>query len=125
MCGRLNYSMYGTRDAAQNLFKEYSQRLIDVGFEQGLSTPCIFYHKGRAIRTNVHGDDYVSTGMPNQLQWLREQLESKYQVKTQFLGPGQDQLKEAKVLNRIAQWHGNVGIKYEACPGIWTLYWAS
>ena len=24
ICGRLNYSMYGTRDAAQNWFEEYS-----------------------------------------------------------------------------------------------------
>ena len=29
LCGRLNYSMYGTRDAAQNWQARYSQRLVD------------------------------------------------------------------------------------------------
>ena len=116
MCGKLNYSMYGTRGAAQNWHEEYSQKLVDIGFEQGLATPCTFYHRSRAIRTYVHGDDYVSTGIPNQLKWLREQLEAKYQVKTQLFGPGTDQMKEVKILNRIIQWHGSEGIKYEADP---------
>ena len=30
MCGRLNYSMYGTRDAAANWSDEYTQRLVDI-----------------------------------------------------------------------------------------------
>ena len=77
MCGKLNYSMYGTRDAAQNWYEEYSQRLIDNGFEQGKSTPCIFFHKKRGIRTYVHGDDYVSTGLLKELMWLKGKLEEK------------------------------------------------
>ena len=39
MCGRLNFSMYGTRDAAMNWQAEYSQRIIDNGFEQGKAPP--------------------------------------------------------------------------------------
>ena len=34
LCGRLNYSMHGTRDAAMNWQAEYSQRLIDNGFQR-------------------------------------------------------------------------------------------
>ena len=62
LCGRLNYSMYGTRDAAQNWFEEYCQGLVGIGFKQGPAIPCVFYHEDRAIRTYVHADDYVSTG---------------------------------------------------------------
>ena len=29
----------------------------------------------------VHGDDYVSTGMPAQLKWMQQSLEQRYQVK--------------------------------------------
>ena len=42
MCGRLNYSMYGTRDAVQTWFDVYSQQIIKIGFQQGLASPCTF-----------------------------------------------------------------------------------
>ena len=58
----------------------------------------------------------MSTGMPEQLQWLRQKLESKYQVKTQILGLGKEHLREVKILNRVVGWYGNEGIKYEADP---------
>ena len=43
-CARLNYSMYGTRDAAINWHDEYTQQLISNGFVQGKASPCAFYH---------------------------------------------------------------------------------
>ena len=70
--------------------------------------------KTRGIRTFVHGDDYVSTGLPKELNWLREQLEGKYQVKTQILGPEKEHMKEIRVLNRIITWNGHKRITYEA-----------
>ena len=41
-CAKLEYSMYGTRDAAINWHDEYSSQLVDVGFVQGKASPCIF-----------------------------------------------------------------------------------
>ena len=32
-CGKLRYSMYGTRDAAQNWYHEYSSQLTNIGFQ--------------------------------------------------------------------------------------------
>ena len=116
MCGRLNYSMYGTRDAAQNWFDAYSQQLVSIGFKKGLASPCTFYHQQRGIRTYVHGDDYVSVGQTNQLKWLQAQLETNYQVKTQMFGPGEGQLKQVKSLNRIVTWDHKRGLGYEADP---------
>ena len=75
-------------------FDEYSSQLRSIGFKQGKATPCIFHHVERGIRTMVHGDDYVSTGMPKDLKWMKTQLETKYQVKTQVLGPGHDEVKQ-------------------------------
>ena len=89
LCGRLKYSMYGTRDAAQNWYKEYSNHLIQIGFHQGQASPCTFYNEEKAIRTYVHGDDYVSTGMPKSLQWLRKELEKKFYSQDTNTWPGQ------------------------------------
>ena len=55
MVGELQYSTYGTRDAAQNWQEEFSSMLESVGFKAGRSSPCIFYHEQRDIRTFVHG----------------------------------------------------------------------
>ena len=35
LVGRLKYSMYGTRDAAQNLAEEYSATLVKAGYQRG------------------------------------------------------------------------------------------
>ena len=59
-CGRLNYSLYGTRDAATNWEAHYTRLLLEAGFVQGLASPCIFYNKVRDIRVVVHGDDFTA-----------------------------------------------------------------
>merc|ERR1711989_3021 len=53
MCGLLKKAMYGTRDAAQNWEMEYTEMLRELGFKQGVSSPCIFYHLGRQLRIVV------------------------------------------------------------------------
>ena len=86
VCGKLNYSMYGTRDAAQNWQAEYSQRLIESVSTGGAASPFVFHHSERGIRTLVHGDDYVSVGHPKQLEWMEKQLKEKYQMKNAATG---------------------------------------
>ena len=60
-----------------------------------------------ALRTRdqdpVHGDDYASTSGLSQLDWLRTQLDKKFDMKTQVLGHSQREnvLREAKILNRV------------------------
>ena len=78
--------MYGTRDAAQNWQEEFSSMLESIGFKAGRSSPCIFYHEAKDIRTFVHGDDYVSAGSSEDLCWLRKRLEEKYAIKTEVFG---------------------------------------
>lgn len=88
LCGRLGYSMYGTRRAAQNLYNECSSQLVRIGFQQGKASLCLFHRAGKGIRTYVHGDDYDSAGEPEQLTRRRRQLEQQYTGKTQTLGSG-------------------------------------
>ena len=94
MCGKLNYSMYGTRDAAQNWAKECIDMLVNIGFRQGNASPCVFHHQASGIRTFVHGDDYASVAEQNELEWMKRQLAGKYKIKTQWLGPGGGHQKE-------------------------------
>ena len=42
MCWRLNYSMYGTREAAANWSEEYTETLVSICFKVGKATPCAF-----------------------------------------------------------------------------------
>ena len=52
MCGKLDKSMYGTRDAAQNWEEEYSEFMLSIGFRRGLASPCVFYHQASQRRDN-------------------------------------------------------------------------
>ena len=70
----------------------------------------------KKLRTYVHGGDYVSSGSPETFRWMQQKLEEGYQVKTQFLGPGEEFNQQLTILNRIVLWHEHKGIAYEADP---------
>ena len=89
--------------------------MLEAGFKQGTAPPCSFHHEARSIRTYIHGDDYVSVGKDQDLQWLKKELEQTYGLKTQALGPETQDLKQVRVLNRIITLK-NEGIQYEADP---------
>ena len=52
-----------------------------VGYVQGVASPCIFVHSTRGSACSVHGDDFTSTGEKRALDWLGQQLESKYELR--------------------------------------------
>ena len=98
-CGRLNYSLYGTRDAAQNWEREYEATFKSLGFIQGASSPCVFYNPERDIRTVVHGDDFTSIGDDTQLAWLATELKKVYELKLRaVLGPDSYDDKSVRIL---------------------------
>ena len=59
MCGELQFSMYGTRDAALNWAEAYGSHLMELGFEKGMASPCLCWHPTKTLKTLVLGDDYV------------------------------------------------------------------
>lgn len=96
--------------------EEYSKQLIENGFQQGKASPCVFYHESKGIRTVVHGDDYISVGKEESLQWMEARLKCKYEEKkNKWLGPQPNHSKEVRVLNRVITWEDE-GISYEADP---------
>ena len=62
ICGRLNVSMYGTRDAAAYSEAKYSSHLITHGFKQGKASPCVLFHPELGLRCVVHGNDLTFPG---------------------------------------------------------------
>ena len=42
MVGELKLSLYGTRDAAMNWAKQYTQHLNKIGFQKGRASACNF-----------------------------------------------------------------------------------
>ena len=115
MAGKLYLSFYGTQDAAANWQETRSAPLASIGFTRGKCYQSIFCHKEERISTLVHGDDYVSSGHPRDLAWLRGELEKAYEIQTQLVGSGDGAVAEGKVLNRILRWHAH-GWELEADP---------
>ena len=114
MCGLLVKSLQGTRDAAQNWEVKYSNLVKRIGFTQGKSTPCMFYHKERKLRVVVHGDDFTILGHEEDLDWFRERIQTEFEVTFRGrIGPSPKDTKSIKLLNRVIEWNDE-GISYEA-----------
>ena len=64
---QLNVSFYGTRDAAQNWTKTYTDFLVGIGFKVGKGCACNFCHPARDVTLTVHGDDFTAAGATKEL----------------------------------------------------------
>ena len=111
--GKLNLSLYGTRDAASNWQEHLSAQLEGIGFTRGAGHPSVFHHKERGLVTLVHGDDYTTAGEMSELKWFQKKLEGAYEIKTQLVGP--EGGTTGKILNRVITWTGH-GYELEADP---------
>ena len=84
-----------------------------VGFTTGLSSPCLFYHKGKDIRAVVYGDDFTLLGDEISLDWFRAEIKKEYACDMKArLGPDSGDDKSVRLLNRIVEWN-NEGITIE------------
>ena len=80
MCGGLNFSTYGPRDAAANWANEYSERFKKLRFTLGLCTPSIFTHAEKGLKPYVHGDDFVLVGPDAELERALEELRQHFEL---------------------------------------------
>ena len=85
--------MYGTRDAAQNLEREYTSKLSEWGFVKGRVSPCVFNRIQRALQAYVHGGDFVVVGNSNNTAWFKHKLEATYEIKCTIMGSGEKRSK--------------------------------
>ena len=103
-----------TKAAAQNWQKKFQDPMATLVFTIGEASPVQFCHPQRSLKSHVHGDDFVVSGEPVDLVWMRNELESELDANTIILGDEPGMSKEVKILNRKLCWHDGVGISYEA-----------
>ena len=99
--GRLELSLYGTRDGAVNWQDTLSNHLVEAGFIRGVGHPAVFMHVERDIWLMVHGDDYLSAAVKSSLDWLEEILKKHYEIKTTRINHRNSDQSEGQVLNRV------------------------
>ena len=68
--GKLGLCLYEIRDAAKGWQEALSSHLDHIGFRRGIGHPAVFHHPTKDLTTLVHGDDYVSSGLQAELDWL-------------------------------------------------------
>ena len=58
-------------------------------------------------------DDFTILAQEANLDWFKQRMESKYEIKHSRIGPGTNDNKTVRILNRVVEWTPN-GITYEA-----------
>ena len=118
MCGRLNKAIYGCRDAAQCWEAEITDFFTSVGFTPGIGSPVLFVNLTRELRVTIHGDDITALGSEANLLWLKQQLETRYELKYGgMLGQDAHDVQDAMVLNRLIHYSVEEDVTtYEADP---------
>ena len=98
VCGLLRYSLYGTRDAAQNWEEELASTLSGLGLTRGSACPCVWRGriKGEDIVATVHGDDITIGGQRSAVESLIKMISKKYEIKKQKLGETQTSRREGE-----------------------------
>ena len=87
--GRFKRSMYGTRDAVHSWEMEFNKVLLEAGFRQGVSTPCVFIRDERRIRLCARGDDFVVAAAPQDIERFESIMRAKFDIKDLVtIGPG-------------------------------------
>lgn len=92
-----------------------STHLIGMGFVRGTGYPVVFHNPTRNVWTTAHGDDCLSSGYIEDLQWFKGKVSQHYDIKTQILRPGDGAATERKVLNRVIVW-SSAWCEFEADP---------
>lgn len=75
----------------------------------------IYYQHQRGLTLVLHGDDFVATGTCYDAVCIRYLLSEWHEAKHNMIGPG-ELPKQATMLNKLATWHGDIGIAPVADP---------
>ena len=114
--GKLVRCAYGTRDAGAIWEDTYRGALEQMGFVSGIASPCCFSHPTRQISLVVHGDDFTSLGLQEDLDWLERDLALHFELKIRGrIGEDCSGPPHIRILNRIVTLTKD-GLVYEADP---------
>ena len=88
MCGLLQCSLYGTRDAAQNWKEKFASALSDLKLTRGIACPCMWQGclTGEHFVSTLHGKDITIGGNDQQWNSSSKMMSRKYEIKKQVIG---------------------------------------
>lgn len=98
--GRLNKTLYGTRDAPVAWLRAVREDMEAMGFLECKVTTDVFAHPVRDIRVVPHVDDWLVASDRDDVLWLRDEKSQKYELKVQLAGWDQGDEKELSLLGR-------------------------
>ena len=108
----MRLSLHGTRHAAMNWTKQYTDHLKSIGFKCGQASACNFVHESKDIKLTCHGDDFVIIATEEAIHWLIKEMEKVYELKSTILGPEERNKRELRIPNRTVSWTKE-GMQYE------------
>ena len=104
MCGLLRYSLYGTRDAAQNWEEELASTLSSLKLTRGSACPCVISKKYE-IKKQVIGEDpdHEKSG---------EKIESRHQMESQrYHNRGRSETRQGDT-ERFLSWSKRIALQH-------------
>jgi len=110
--GKLVRALYGTRDAPLAWLTVVKSDMKEMGFEECKVTNGVFTHPVRGLRAVVHVDDFLMSGDGHQLQWFRDHMSKKYELKVQVAGWAHGDARELQFLGRVIRLN-HTGIELE------------
>ena len=84
----------------------------DLGFKASVLQPGVFHHDQREILVTVHVDDFLASGTGEQLQWLAQQLQQRYDLKYNIISREKGDVQETTFLNRVIRWRKDNVIEF-------------
>ncbi len=78
--GRLNNTLYGTRDAPVAWLRAAKADMEALGFLECKVTTGVYVHPSRDIRVVTHVDDFLVAGELADLEWLRDEMTNELKV---------------------------------------------
>ena len=108
--------VYGTRDAGKSWEDTYTLAMENMGFTAGTSNPCVFGNEEKQLMCVVHGDNFTTLGLDEDLNEFEQTLQENFEIKIRGrLGEGCPGPQEIRMLNRIVS-ITEEGLTYEADP---------
>ena len=113
VCGLLQHSSYGTRNAAQNWEEELASTLSDLKLTRGIACPCVWQGciKDEHIVATVHGDDNTIGGERSAVEFVIKMISRKHESEKQVKGEDADLEKSGRLLNRVIEWSRRITIE--------------
>ena len=104
MVGKTNLCLYGIWNAAMNWQECIAEHLAKIGFRRGRAYPSLYVHQVKRIHTVFRADEYVSVGTKEGAKWLKGELGSAFEIKTDTIGYHDAELKsEGNILKATDQ----------------------